>query len=210
MEAGALTERVAQLRAAVPGHVRIVAVTKGFPVVAVRAVVEAGLVDVGENYAQELLAKAPEVAEARWHFLGAVQRRKVRDLAPVVEWWHGVARVEEGETIVRRAPAARVLVQVNVAGSPRRNGCSWADLASTVDALRTTGVDVRGLMGVATPGEERAQFRRLAAAARSLSLHELSMGMSEDWQVAVEEGATMLRLGTALLGPRPDRADLRR
>lgn len=206
----ALAEHVAHVRAEVPAHVRIVAVAKGFGVDAARAAVAGGVADVGENYAHELVAKAQAVPEARWHFLGAVQRRKVRELAPFVELWHGVARVEEGEAVARHAPAAGVLVQVNVSGRPQRNGCAWDDLSGIVAALRTTGVDVRGLMCVATPGEERAQFARLAATAADLGLSERSMGMSGDWRVAVEEGATIVRLGTALFGPRPDRPDLRR
>lgn len=202
--------RAAALRTEVPDDVSIVAVTKGLGVDAAHAVVAAGIVDVGENYAQELLAKAPQVAGARWHFLGAVQRRKVRDLAPHVHLWQSVARPEEGAEIARQAPGASVLVQVNVDGGPARNGCTWDEVAPLVRALREEALDVRGLMCVATSGEERAQFRRLAATAGELALPELSMGMSGDWQVAVEEGATIVRIGTALFGPRPDRSDLRR
>jgi uncharacterized pyridoxal phosphate-containing UPF0001 family protein len=206
----AVAERVAHIRAEVPPHVRVVAVTKGFGIEAARAAVAGGVVDVGENYAQELLAKAQAVPEARWHLLGAVQRRTVRDLAPFVHLWHSIARVEEGTAVARHAPGAAVLVQVNVSGLPQRNGCTWEEVPALVAALRGTGVDVRGLMCVATPGEERAQFRRLSATAADLGLSERSMGMSGDWRVAVEEGATIVRLGTMLFGPRPDPLDLRR
>lgn len=190
--------------------VTVVAVTKALGVDAAREAVAAGVVDLGENYARELLAKAPEVPGARWHFLGAVQRRKVRDLAPHVRLWHSVGRAEEGVEIARHAPGASVLVQVNVDGDPGRNGCAWDDAPALVRALRGEALEVRGLMCVATPGREREQFRRLAATAGELALPELSMGMSGDWRVAVEEGATIVRIGTALFGPRPDRSDLRR
>jgi uncharacterized pyridoxal phosphate-containing UPF0001 family protein len=206
----ALVEHVARVRAEVPAGVRVVAVTKGMGVEAARAAVAAGVPDVGENYAQELVAKATAVPEARWHFLGAVQRRKVREAAPFVALWQAVARAEEGEAIARHAPGAAVLVQVNVSGMPQRNGCGWDEVAPLVGALREAGLEVRGLMCVATPGDERGQFRRLAREAAALGLPERSMGMSGDWRVAVEEGATMVRLGTALFGPRPDRPDLRR
>ncbi|HEX2038745.1 MAG TPA: alanine racemase [Acidimicrobiales bacterium] len=198
---------VAEVRAA---GVRLVAVTKGQPVGAALEAVAAGVVDLGENYARDLLDKARQVPGARWHYLGAVQRRKVRSLAPHVAVWQSVARAEEGEAIAGATPGATVLVQVNVSGLPARNGCHWDELDALVAALRTHDLDVQGLMCVATPGEERAQFRRLAAAAASLGLRELSMGMSGDWRVAVEEGATTVRLGSALFGPRPDPLDLRR
>jgi PLP dependent protein len=200
-------ELVAAVRAA---GVRLVAVTKGQSVESAREAVAAGVVDLGENDAQSLIGKAVELPEVRWHFLGAVQRRKVRDLAPHVAVWQTVARVEEGETIARAAPGATVLVQVNVSGLPRRNGCSWDELDGLVAALRSQELDVQGLMCVAVPGEEGAQFRRLATAARGLGLPELSMGMSGDWRIAVGEGATIVRIGSALFGPRPDPLDLRR
>jgi uncharacterized pyridoxal phosphate-containing UPF0001 family protein len=198
---------LAELRAA---GVTVVAVTKALGVEAARQAVAAGVPDVGENYAQELVAKAAEVPGARWHFLGAVQRRKVRDLAPHVYLWQSVARPEEGAEIARHAPGAQVLVQVNVDGNPARNGCTWDDVGPLVRALQGEGLDVRGLMCVATRGREREQFRRLAATAGELGLPDLSMGMSGDWRTAVEEGATVVRIGTALFGPRPDPVDLRR
>jgi uncharacterized pyridoxal phosphate-containing UPF0001 family protein len=199
---------VAEVHAA---GVRLVAVTKGQPVEAARAAVRAGVVDLGENHAQDLVAKATEGVEgARWHYLGAVQRRKVRGLAPHVAVWQSVARAEEGDAIARAAPGAVVLVQVNVSGLSARNGCLWNELDALVAALRGQDLDVQGLMCVATPGDERAQFRRLAAAAGALGLPQRSMGMSGDWRVAVEEGATTVRLGRALFGPRTDPRDLRR
>ena len=189
-----------------PASVQIVAVTKGFGVEAVRAAVDAGLLDVGENQAQQLLAKVDDGApgEARWHFLGPVQRNKVKKLAAHVVLWHGVDRPAAGTEIARHRPGAAVLVQVNVSGEEHRPGCRWDDAGALVATLREEGLDVRGLMGVAARGDgARAQFRRLAGLREELALDELSMGMSADLEVAVEEGATIVRVGSALFGPRP-------
>ena len=207
--AALLAERVVDVRARVGAAagarpVTLVAVTKGFDrdtVVAARA---AGLDELGENYAQELLAKADAIGPGgRWHFLGAVQRRKVRLLAPLVHLWQSVDRAAAGREIARHAPGASVLVQVNVTGQAGRRGCSWDEAPALVDELRVLALDVRGLMAVAGLDDPRPQFRRLAGLARDLGLDELSMGMSGDFEAAVEEGSTMVRVGTELFGPRP-------
>lgn len=215
MRAG-VAERVAEARrrvaAAGAGRpVVVVAVTKGFGNEHVDAVRAAGVDDLGESYAQELVAKAAGAGPGvRWHFVGAVQRRKVRALAPLVHLWHSVDRLPLGVEIARHAPGARVLVQVNVTGDPQRNGCRWEDAPALVDELRHLGLDVRGLMCLADRSDPRPSFRRLASLARDLGLDELSMGMSGDFEAAVEEGSTIVRLGAALFGPRPGRDDLRR
>jgi uncharacterized pyridoxal phosphate-containing UPF0001 family protein len=198
-----------------PATVKVVAVTKGFDVTAVGAALAAGVVDIGENYATELLAKSALLAGAdggprpRWHYLGAVQRRRVRDLAPVVGWWQTVARVVEAEAIAGRAPGARVLVELEVSGRPGRNGCAPAEVEALVDRCRSLDLDVRGLMVVAPPGGvevARAAFRTTAGLGAALGLAELSMGMTGDLDVALEEGSTMVRVGRALFGPRPEGA----
>ena len=193
-----------------PDAVAVVAVTKGFGIEAVQAAARAGLVDIGENYAAELAAKATAARalglEARWHFLGRVQRNKVRQIASDVSLWQGVDRLAAGGEIARRAPGAAVLVQVDVTGRPGRNGCGWDDAPALADGLRALGLEVRGLMAVGPGGDPesaRPGFRRLAALAAALGLPDVSMGMSDDLEVAVAEGATMVRLGTALFGPRP-------
>jgi PLP dependent protein len=201
-----------------PDAVTVVAVAKGFGPDAVEAAVGAGLADVGENYAQELLAKAEAVTpgtagRCRWHFIGHVQRNKVRALAPVVDLWQTVDRLVTGEDIAHRAPAAKVLVQVNVSGEEAKNGCGFDEAAPLVDALQGLGLDVRGFMAVGPAGppeDARPGFRRLAALADRLGLPERSMGMTDDLEVAVQEGTTMVRIGRALFGPRPGRPDLRR
>lgn len=195
-----------------PTALTIVAVTKGFGIEAVRLAAAAQLVHVGENYINEL---APKMAAARalrlgvrWHFLGAVQRNKVRQVANGVAVWQGVDRLAAGEEIARRAPGATVLVQVNLIGDPARNGCGWDEVGPLVDALAEAGLDVAGLMGVGPAGDPEAArplFARLASSARDHGLREVSMGMSDDLEVAVQEGATIVRLGNALFGPRPQR-----
>jgi pyridoxal phosphate enzyme (YggS family) len=210
--------RVADVRARMDRaggtNARLVAVTKAFPVGAVLAALDAGVEDIGENYSQELLGKVPELAEhdvdaarVRWHYLGRLQRNKVRALAPHVHLWQSVDRAELGAEIAKRAPGARVLVQVNLSGEPQKGGCSWSDLPSLMAQLATLDLDVRGLMGVGPAGPaagSRPGFRRLVATADDLDLPERSIGMTDDLEVAVEEGSTMVRIGRDLFGPRPD------
>lgn len=210
-----LADRVADVRAriaAVSGGrpVTLVAVTKSFGRDAVVAARAAGLDDLAESYAQELIAKGDAIgAGGRWHFVGAVQRRKVRALAPFVHLWQSVDRLAAGSEIARHAPGASVLVQVNVTGLADRNGCGWDEAPALVDGLRDLGLNVRGLMAVGDRGDPRPQFRRLAELGGRLQLDELSMGMSGDLEAAVEEGSTMVRVGEALFGSRPvrDRVD---
>lgn len=212
-----IAERLADVRARITaaggdaGAVTLVAVSKGASPASVAAAREAGVVHFGENYAQELVAKAASAGRgARWHFLGAVQRRKVRILAPLVHLWQSVDRLSEGEEIARHAPGSAVLVQVEVTGDVDRNGCRWEEVAGLVDGLRGKGLDVRGLMCIGPRDDPRPAYRRLSATARALDLSEVSMGMSGDLETAVQEGATMVRVGTALFGPRPAPAHLRR
>ena len=197
-----------------PGRVRVVAVTKGFGTQAVVAARDAGIADVGDNYAQELLAKDGELRGAgsgdpgvRWHFLGAIQRNKVGALAPVVSCWQSIARAVEAQAIARRRPGARVLVEVDATGEPGRNGCAPGAVAALVADLRAARLDVQGLMTVAplAPEAARGAFRLVRALADDLGLRERSMGMSDDLELAIAEGATMVRLGRALFGDRPPR-----
>lgn len=210
-----VAERLAALRERITSagrdwrSVTVVAVTKGVPFESVEEAYQAGLRDFGENYAPALVGRTAENGEPwfetppRWHYLGAVQRNKVRRLAPHVSLWQGVDRVAEGIEIARHAPGAGVMVQVNVTAAPHRNGCSYEELPDLVDGLRQQHLDVRGLMCVASQHDARADFARLAEAARDVELAELSMGMSDDLEAAVQEGATMVRVGSALFGPRP-------
>lgn len=211
-EPAAVGERLAKARERIaaagadPQAVRVVAVTKGFGPDAVRAAQSAGLRDVGENYAQELVAKATALSdpELRWHFLGAVQRNKVALLAPVVWCWQALARAVEGEAIARRHPGARVLVEVALTGDPGRGGCRPDAVPALVSDLRGMDLVVEGLMAVAPrDADPAAGFRVVRMLADRLDLRERSMGMSDDFEVAVAEGSTMVRLGRLLFGPRP-------
>ncbi len=201
-----------------PDEVTLVAVTKGFGPEAVKAAAAAGIADEGENYAQELAAKADAV-DARWHFLGHVQRNKVRSIASLVHLWQGVDRVAAGEEIAKRAPGAHVLVQVRLADGdgngvgPGRNGCAPEEVPALVERLDELGLEVRGLMAVGPPGPPelaRPGFRALSALADRLGLVERSMGMTDDLDVAVEEGSTMVRVGRGLFGARPVATTMRR
>lgn len=215
-------ERLAEIRARIEAAGRasadvvVVAVTKGFGAAAVDAANAAGLCDVGENYAQELEAKAGAAGAGdnrRWHFLGRIQRNKVRAIAPLVHLWQGVDRVEAGEEIARRAPGAKVLVQVRLAGDEHRNGCAPDEVPALVERLGGLGLDVRGLMAVGAQGPPelaRPGFRKVSALADRLGLVERSMGMTDDLGVAVEEGSTMVRVGRGLFGARPVAPKMRR
>jgi pyridoxal phosphate enzyme (YggS family) len=216
-----LTDRLAAVRARIAeaggdvSRVTVVAVTKGFGPEVVADAVACGLVDVGENYGQELLAKASAsgVDGVRWHFVGAVQRNKVKALAPLVHLWQGVDRVAAVEAIAQHAPGAPMLAQVNVSGEPTKAGCRWDEVEGLVGHGADIGLDVRGLMAIGPAGPPEAArpgFRRLRETADRLGLPECSMGMSADLEVAIAEGATIVRVGTALFGPRPARREMRR
>jgi PLP dependent protein len=208
-------ERIASAGAE-PDDVRVVAVTKGHGPDTVETALAAGLQDLGENYASELVAKeeaARAVGDCRWHFLGHVQRNKVRLLAPAVDLWQAVDRVAAGREIAKRVPGAPVLVQLNVSGEAEKHGCRAEEAAAVVEELTALGLEVRGLMAVGPTGppeDARPGFRRLVAIAERLGLPERSIGMSDDLEVAVSEGATMVRLGRALFGPRNGGGRLRR
>jgi pyridoxal phosphate enzyme (YggS family) len=202
--------------------VRVVAVTKTFGPEAVEAAAAAGLADVGENRVQEALRKQDETAgvAVRWHLIGTLQRNKARHAAGRFDLIHSVdcpdlareldRRVTEGNRLVGSRQA--VLVQVNCSGESQKGGVAPGDLPALLDGLRTCArLDVQGLMTMSAltddAAEQRRAFRLLrdlrdAAARAGHHLPELSMGMSGDYPIAVEEGATMIRVGTALFGER--------
>jgi PLP dependent protein len=213
VEPGSVAANVAAVRRriAVAGgdrRVTLVAVTKTFPADALLAAVAAGCDAIGENYAQELIAKLDALGGAPGipvHFIGNVQRNKVRSLAGRVDVWETLDRHALATEIARRAPGARVLVQVNVSGEPSKAGCDPADAEALVRAAIAAGLDVTGLMTVGLlgdPGDARPGFRLLRRIADDLGLADCSMGMSGDLEIAVEEGATIVRVGSALFGSR--------
>ena len=143
-----------------------------------------------------------------WHFIGRLQTNKVRLVDRVVSLWQSVDRAAPADRIAQRAPGAAVLVQVDLAGLAGRGGCPPEEVPGLVEHCRGRGLDVRGLMGVGPPGpaeDARPGFRLLTSIAEDLGLEERSMGMSGDLDVAIEAGSTMVRVGSALVGPRARR-----
>lgn len=211
-----VTARSAVLRERIEAHavgeVRVVAVTKGHPPEVAAAALAAGFVDLGENYAQEMLSKAVALegygdleTRPRWHMIGRLQSNKVKVLAPLVDLWQTIDRASLVEAVASRAPGAEVLIQVDLAGTPGRGGCPRPEVEALVEHARVSGLDVAGLMGVGPPGppeDSREGFAWLRATVDRLGLREASMGMSGDLEVALEEGATIVRIGSALVGGR--------
>jgi pyridoxal phosphate enzyme (YggS family) len=191
-----------------PDEVTIVAVTKGFGEEAVLAATASGLVDLGENYAQELAAKHGSAPDARWHFIGRLQSNKVRLLAGQVDVWQSLDRPKLLTRVAEHAPGATVYLQVNISGESEKGGCEPAAVPHLLDRAAACDLDVQGLMGVASQdsaSEVRRQFASLRALVDDLGLVGCSMGMTGDFEIALGEGSTMIRVGTALFGPRPVR-----
>jgi hypothetical protein len=227
MDFRALPARLAQVRAEIVRRqatggwthpVTLVAVTKGFGLDAVAAARAAGLTDLGENRVQEAIEKsdAPAGRGAAWHMIGHLQRNKARYVPGRFALVHSVDSEPLAAELERRAAEAgvtlRVLLQVNVAGEKQKSGCEPAEAPTLARALADhPHLKLEGLMTVAPLTEDGAVQRRTFRALRVLRdalqgeglwLPALSMGMSADYGIALEEGATMLRLGTALFGPR--------
>lgn len=231
-DAGMVAERVRTVLATIrqaetragrsPGSVRLVAATKAVPVDRIRAAIAAGVRIIGENRLQEALPKITALQAERsvaWHFIGRLQRRKVKAVLGVFEMIHSVDSLELALEIERRAAAAglvqAVLLEVNLGGEPTKGGFAPEALRAAAGELdQLPHLAVRGLMTIPPPGrtaeEARPHFRRLRELALSLAgaglqrvtMQELSMGMSQDYAVAVEEGATFVRVGTGIFGSR--------
>lgn len=187
--------------------VAVLAATKGVVPDEIVEAVDAGIALLGENRAQGLLANVPAVLRLRpaanpsWHFIGRLQRNKVRLLAPFVDVWESVDREELGAAIARNAPEARVLIEVNVSHDPAKGGCTPEATPGLADALRFQGLHVEGLMTIPAFGvDPRPAFAALRELAERLDLQELSMGMSADFERAISEGATIVRIGQAIFG----------
>jgi hypothetical protein len=225
-----IAERLAAVRARIDeeaakagraGAVRLIAVTKGKPAEAVRLAYEAGQRHFGENYAQELTQKAEALRDLPglvWHFIGRLQRNKARQVAREVTAVHTVDRVELAVELGKRTAAHRppldVLVEVNVSGELSKGGCAPADLGALLDAVRAAPrLRAVGLMTVPPDVDDAEAARPTFAALRALRdehggasvLPELSMGMTHDFPVAIAEGATFVRVGTAIFGARAPR-----
>lgn len=205
LEAGAVRENLERVRERIaaagrdPAEVRICAAIKYVPVDELPVLAEAGIEVVGENRAQDLIAKRAARADLfEWHFIGALQSRKVKDVAPNVSLIHSVA----GPSVLaqlEKHPAAAILIQVNVAGEEGKAGVAPEEVGS---AIARCPVPVKGLMTMPPFTDEaetnRPHFARLAELAAEHGLTELSMGTTQDFEVAASEGATIVRLGTVL------------
>ena len=227
MEFPDLPARLAQVREAVARHqqvggwshpVRVVAVTKGHGPEAVRAAAAAGLEDVGENRVQEAMAKqdAAGSVAVTWHLIGTLQRNKARQAVGRFALIHSVDRLDLAGELDRRAAAGpdvqRVLLQVNCSDEPQKGGVEPSGLLPLLEAMAALRhLEVAGLMTMSALTDDLAEQRRAVRRLRDLRdqgeragyrLPELSMGMSGDYTTAVEEGATMVRLGTILFGER--------
>ena len=209
-----ISARVADVRARIVRAggvgVSLIAVTKTFPRSAWFDAQAAGCDGIGENYAQELVSKAAEgAAPLPVHFIGHVQTNKVRALADIVDVWQTVDRASVADEIAKRCPAKgpTVFIQVNTSGEESKAGCAPDELAGLVERCRDLGLHLDGLMTIGpTSGEPvatRAACRLLRSLADEHGLAQRSMGMTGDLEVAVEEGSTMVRVGSAIFGPRP-------
>lgn len=195
-----------------PGSVHLLAVSKARSDAEIRAAHDRGLRQFGENYAQEAIAKVRALAglDITWHFIGAVQSNKTRDIARHFRWIHTVDRAK----VARRLNAAAerdldICIQVNVDAEPQKAGVDPAELPALVGCvLELPRLKLRGLMAIPAPRDPRDSFRRTRrlfdALAPSAGAHwdTLSMGMSDDFADAIAEGATLVRIGTAIFGPR--------
>jgi PLP dependent protein len=200
--------------------VRLVAVTKGHPAAAVEAAARAGLKDVGENRVQELADKRDQLPDAAvsWHLIGHLQRNKVRRAVALFDWIHSVDSLRLAQELSKEAQRAgvnmRMLVQVNASGEETKGGFDAGREAEAVaEVAALPGLSCEGLMTMAPFTDDEAVLRttfartrrlleRCVAAGVPLRGRELSMGMSHDYEIAIEEGSTMIRLGTILFGER--------
>lgn len=203
-----------------PGDVTLVAVSKTHPVADVDEAIRAGVVHFGENRVQEAASKIPEATSgAVWHLVGHLQSNKVKTAAGLFDWIDSLDSPKTADLLSERAMATgrtfRVLIQVNISGEDAKSGVSPEDAADFVRYVaKRDGLDVRGLMTIgslgAAPEVTRREFTRMRAlfermrglSDMGVSMTELSMGMSGDYVTAVEEGATMVRIGTAIFGER--------
>ena len=219
VDASQIGLRVAQIRqrivAAGGNEVKLIAVTKTFDVAAIVAAFDAGCDGVGENYAQELIAKVRELPITKRlpvHFIGRLQTNKVKLIAEMVDVWQTVDRPELINEIAKRCVKQntdvkpQILLQVNATGESEKGGCLPGEVDKLLDLATTKGLDVLGLMTIGPtnkePQQARLAFRTTRKLADNFGLKQCSMGMTGDLEIAIAEGATMIRVGSALFGPR--------
>ncbi|MBC3243490.1 YggS family pyridoxal phosphate-dependent enzyme [Pseudomonas lurida] len=195
--------------------IHLLAVSKTKPAQAVREAYAAGMRDFGENYLQEALGKQAELTDLplSWHFIGPIQSNKTRAIAENFAWVHSVDRLKIAQRLSEQRPAdlppLNICIQVNVSGEASKSGCTPADLPALANAISALPrLKLRGLMAIPEPTEDRAAQDAAFATVRELQarlnlpLDTLSMGMSHDLESAIAQGATWVRIGTALFGAR--------
>lgn len=195
--------------------IHLLAVSKTKPAQAVREAYAAGLHDFGENYLQEALGKQADLTDLplSWHFIGPIQSNKTRAIAENFAWVHSVDRLKIAQRLSEQRPAdlppLNICIQVNVSGEASKSGCTPADLPALATAISALPrLKLRGLMAIPEPTEDRAEQDAAFATVRDLQaslnlpLDTLSMGMSHDLESAIAQGATWVRIGTALFGAR--------
>ncbi|WP_455923877.1 YggS family pyridoxal phosphate-dependent enzyme [Pseudomonas putida] len=198
-----------------PASIGLLAVSKTKPAEAVREAFAAGISEFGENYLQEALGKQEQLTDLplTWHFIGPIQSNKTRAIAEYFAWVHSVARLKIAQRLSEQRPAdlppLNICIQVNVSGEASKSGCTPADLPALAKAIAALPrLTLRGLMAIPEPTEDRAEQDAAFATVRTLQeslnlpLDTLSMGMSHDLESAVAQGATWVRIGTALFGAR--------
>lgn len=196
-----------------PSEITLVAISKSKPVSEIEKVYEAGHRDFGENRAQELAEKAAALPDdIRWHFVGALQTNKTRLVRPVTHLLHSMDRTSLASSWAKgMGLPPPVLIQVNIGSEPQKAGVEVNGVTALLETVLGLGVEVRGLMSIPPlgkdPEEMRAHFRDLRGIRDQLvELHgqvrELSMGMTDDFEIAIEEGASLIRVGRAIFGPR--------
>lgn len=198
-----------------PTSIHLLAVSKTKPASAIRQAYAAGVRDVGENYLQEALAKQEQLRDLdlTWHFIGPIQSNKTRAIAEHFDWVHSVDRLKIAQRLSEQRPAhlpeLNICLQVNVSGEASKSGCNPTELPALARAVAALPrLRLRGLMAIPEPSDERvtqeaafASLRRLQESL-ALDLDTLSMGMSHDLEAAIAQGATWVRIGTALFGAR--------
>ncbi|HEK1007460.1 TPA: YggS family pyridoxal phosphate-dependent enzyme [Pseudomonas putida] len=198
-----------------PASVQLLAVSKTKPASAIREIHAAGVRDVGENYLQEALGKQQELVDLPliWHFIGPIQSNKTKAIAEHFDWVHSVDRLKIAQRLSEQRPQGlpplNICLQVNVSGEDSKSGCAAADLPALAQAVAALpNLRLRGLMAIPEPSEDRAEQEAAFATLRqlqdslNLGLDTLSMGMSHDLEAAIAQGATWVRIGTALFGAR--------
>ncbi|WEL55279.1 YggS family pyridoxal phosphate-dependent enzyme [Pseudomonas kermanshahensis] len=214
----ALAARIASAAQAAgrdPASIQLLAVSKTKPASAIREIYAAGVRDVGENYLQEALTKQEALRDLPliWHFIGPIQSNKTKAIAEHFDWVHSVDRLKIAQRLSEQRPAAlaplNICLQVNVSGEDSKSGCAPSDLPALAEAVaKLPNLRLRGLMAIPEPTDDRAAQEAAFASLRTLQqrlglgLDTLSMGMSHDLEAAIAQGATWVRIGTALFGAR--------